>query len=524
MRYLAAASGPRSNIQMNACRRVIQAQAEHFNTDAKVRAAQLRADRLRYEGLVPWRSDVCAQRPELPCGASRGSNRAARPRPAALVALLKAHSRGTWPLMRTRFPSGMLQAHGLSMHARTSRTASVQQQDLARQPGLRPTTQHTTRPRQASTSPPSAELRHAAPLHLASALQPTQAERTSTQRRNTLPAMAPNVRIESMQSAPLLVPAQLGDQQRSKQAANEALTHKRTAGTPVCGDLHRTSAARHGDDAGYLSNVGGTVHTAPAAGVRGAWSAPAWPVEARSNGDAELASPPTAIVNTTALTEGAEHASATTRTHVSRAARSPPAQPKRAASPAALAAAGLKLHSASNTVHRSLPPLPVPEPESVKPDRFSAGDMLAAESQQESSTAAASTKCALRAPVLPRAAPPPCPQDPVDTVNVPERSYGWQSSAAGVQLGRAASAPELALRMEAAGDLADSQASSELVSSLDRYSPFLTSCVGRARRQRAAAASAAADARAAAALRAQLDDASSARSSRWRASTWLQLC
>ena len=104
------------------------------------------------------------------------------------------------------------------------------------------------------------------------------------QRSGLSPGML--TRVDSMHpSAPLLIPAQLGDQQRSKQAAQKALTNECTAGTPVCsGDQHRTSVARHRDDAGDLISLGGAVHTAHAAGARGA-PAPAWPVEARSNGE-----------------------------------------------------------------------------------------------------------------------------------------------------------------------------------------------------------------------------------------------
>ena len=392
-------------------------------------------------------------------------------------------------------------------------------------------------------------------------------------------------RMASMQStAPLRIPTELGDQQRLNQAAPTRNAHRRTAETHVrSGDQHRTGVAQFQDDAGDLSSVDGTVHTASAAGLRGAWSAPVWPVEARSNGDAQLASPPQPSVNAAAASatraarasrdgvgkrmrpidsadvdtdssghcdtlgvdEGAqllgaahpamtlqggfttplqpraqadvavepstdllaspraarhtraEVSSDTMRTQVFRAARAPPAQSKRAAPPATLAAAGPKFKPAKDAVHQSLSPLPVPKPEPAKPDRFSAVNMFAAEqcapapgrtpplwdkaltraiaplrgacgaSQTEPSAAAAATQCAPYAPAQPRAAPPPCPQDPVDTGTIQERSHGRPCSADGVQPGPAASAAELASALAAAEDPVDSEASFELVASLD---------------------------------------------------------
>ena len=391
-------------------------------------------------------------------------------------------------------------------------------------------------------------------------------------------------RMHSMQStAPLCIPTQLGDQQRVKQAAPTRHAHRRTAETQARSqNQHRTGVAQFQDDAGDLRSVDGTIHTASAAGLRGAWSAPAWPVEARSNGDAQLASPPEAGENAAvasawaarvsrdgvgkrmrpidsadvdtdssghgdacgvdegaqlfgaahpamALQAGfttplqpraqadvavepstdllaspraarhtsAEVSSTVLRTHVFCAARAPPSQPKRAAPPSTLAAAGPQYQPANDAVHQSLPPLPVPKPEPAKPDRFSAVNMFAAEqcaptpgrtpplwdkaltravapvrgargaSQTEPSAAAAATQCSPHAPAQPHTARPPCPQDPADTGTIRERSHGRPCSADGVQPGPAASAAELASALAAAEDPVDSEASFELVASLD---------------------------------------------------------
>ena len=150
----------------------MQAQAYHLAIDPRVRAAQLRADRLRSEGLVPWRSEVCAQRPELPGGASalKSNSTSLTSSPQSIAASPQQR--------RMALDEDTVPVSHAPGRARTSRSASAQQRDLVRQPGPRPTTQHAARPRQASRGPPSAEFWRAAPTHLASASQPKQAERT----------------------------------------------------------------------------------------------------------------------------------------------------------------------------------------------------------------------------------------------------------------------------------------------------------------------------------------------------------